>query len=133
MKQMLFYSKILTDLCLQLIGVNYIINPIIINTIKSDYIYIILSVNIAFAILSPFMVLLQPTDTDKYSLLIAISIIVQYYKFYQCVLYCSVLFLLYNFSKNINEEYRFNFNTTFMLFFIKYTLTIYAIDKFINR
>lgn len=117
----------LADLWFNLLVVNNIINPNIIKYYNSDYLYIILSVNIAFAIFKPFLKLLQPEYTDMYSLIIAISMIVENYNIMYSALYCTLLFIAYPFWEQINEDIRININTTIMLIYFRYTILIYVI------
>ena len=133
MNYILPYTAILGELCLYLLGTIYLINPIIKELLKSyntlEYLHIIQSVTIAFSILLPFTYYLKPTTTDTYTLLIAICMIVQNYNIMYSALYCTLLFVLYHYSKRIDEETRFHFSNTIMLFYLRYTLVIYALGK----
>ena len=130
-KMLLPYIAILAELCLYLVGAIYLINPIINAILKSyntlEYLHIIQSVVIAFSILLPFIDYLKPTTTDTYTLLIAICMIVQNYNIMYSALYCILLFILYHFSKQIDEEIRFHISTTIMLFSLRYTIVIYIL------
>jgi hypothetical protein len=132
MNRILPYTGILADLWFNHLIVNNIINPNIIKYYNSEYMHVILSVNIAFAIFIPFMKFLKPSYTDMYSLIIAISMIVQYYDTYYIILYGTLLFIAYPFWKQINEDIRININTTIMLIYIRYTMLIYAITKLLR-
>lgn len=133
MNNILPYTTILGEMCLYLLGAIYIINPIINELLKSyntlEYLHIIQSVIIAYSIVLPFTYYLKPTTTDTYTLLIAICMIVENYNIMYSALYCILLFILYHYSKRIDEETRFHISTTIMLFSFRYTLVIYALGK----
>ena len=133
MNYILPYTAILGEMCLYLLGAIYIINPIINEILKSyntlEYLHIIQSVTIAFSILLPFTYYLKPTTTDTYTLLIAICMIVQNYNIMYSALYCTLLFVLYHYSKRIDEETRFHFSNIIMLFSLRYTIVIYILGS----
>jgi hypothetical protein len=133
MNNILPYIATFIELCLYLLGTNYIINPIINEILRtsyaSEYLHIIQSVTIAFSTLLPFTYYLKPNTTDTYALIIAICMIVENYNIMYSALYCILLFILYHFSKRIDEETRFHFSNMIMLFCLRYTIVIYILGK----
>ena len=133
MNNILQYTATFVELCLYLVGAIYIINPIINEMLKSyyisEYLHIIQSVTVAFSILLPFTYYLKPNTTDTYTLLISICMIVENYNIMYSALYCILLFILYHFSKRVDEESRFHFSNMIMLFSLRYTIVIYILGK----